>query len=435
MFGFSSEEEWRSTARALPSVLADIAKSKAGCKFREAIVVLWTQMTRAPAPIIHSYSLIAESRISKAAEYFESQCGHPAWGFVVEDTDSCDAIVEKIGGLLRALEMLYMSTSALGSLPADPVDQWLIRHGDAEVYVVPLARTAWRRAPRPEADMRPFWQRGLTRLRILPVAVDGARVRLYPLPGEFGRTRDPVFGAAVFPGLTLDIAPDDGRFHVRGVQAPDFEANILNACERSHRDGCLAAVFPELTIDDASLRAMKVALMRKPWGGPAVGSGRTPAFIVAGTWHQPCGDHFANVASVLDGNGFELFTYRKRFAFRHEQVPENIVPGDELPILVTGYGLITIAICLDFCIRSVALPFPHLDVDFVLVPSFGNAATMDGHLRTAYDLLDRCKTRSFVVQQVPMEEGGCALVLPPATEAQHRPKAVPQPECWCSYPG
>jgi hypothetical protein len=411
---FTSNDAWRASALQLPESLKTIKRSDSGVHNRVALFALWRQIALAPAPIQHLYGQISENTIRETAEQFEKLLGYPNWGLTLKGADDDQEIVKNIGGLLRALD-LYLKQFLSGSHTPTPNDDWRVEWNGEEAFLIPLARLPWRAPKGEEKDFRPFSQRGLLCSRIVPAAVDGANVRLY-YPDRIARIdQELTFGAALFPQLSFDIVDSSGAFRVTGVSAPDLAKNIAEACEGACAAQCLAAVFPELTINDTSLRQIKRLLAGKPWWEGERGSFRAAPIVVAGSWHEAFQSGYVNVATVLDGEGNLLLRHQKRFAYRDDEGrPEDIIPGQELSILVLNEGLFSFGICLDFCHRGFETPYGELDVDFVLVPSCGNAATMEGHVRTACDLHDRRKTRSFVVQQAfPEISEGIGYVLCP----------------------
>ena len=92
--------------------------------------------------------------------------------------------------------------------------------------------------------------------------------------------------------------------------------------------------------------------------------------------------------------------YRKRDIFRDPDGRiEAVERGSQHDLLITSSGIFTFGICLDFCNLVGRSPYERLDVDFVLVASCGNDATMGGHIDRSRSLLINRRTRVFIVQQ------------------------------------
>lgn len=396
----------------------------------------------------HLYATLPETEIEAVAQAAELRLGDADLGLAAEDLGTDLGIVRALGGRLRALENLYASLDQ-GEAAADPNEDWRIALDGHEAFFVPLPRTAWRLDPPdgPEppktpagakADLRPFDQRGLLKVRILPTTVDGAQVR-FCVPETTGRA--PAlgrFGAALFADLTFEEASGPGVFRITGVDGPDLAARIHEACWAAHTEDYRAAIFPELTIDPERRDYIGELLGEKPWNDdPEQATVGAPSIVVAGSWHDPVEDGYANVATVFDGHGDVLLRYHKRFAYKDDKGRfEDIIPGEAFPILVLADGLHAFGICLDFCHRCFDTPYGELDVDFVLVPSCGDDKTMASHLETAADLHRRRRARTFVVQQAwPKLPEGLGFVLPPdGAPMAKSPAELIKRDFWSVFP-
>lgn len=414
---FETEEKWRNYVAKLGDRLRAIDENDLDGGLRRRILILWRALTEAPTPIVYLYSTISEQDILQAST--STAAGHEQRHFL--DEFPLDAplreMVLAIGGALRALEHLLADLN-LGSLPPDPDHDWRVEEDGQTFLIIPVERIAWRETKPADRDFRPFSQRGVGRLRIVPSIIDGARVRLYPAYRVSGKRHPLSFGGALFPAVKFEEMKTQTRFRITGVSGKDMEKLADDACRNAHLQACQVVVFPELTIQISLLNRIVDSLRAKDWDdGTTTTSPPTPSIIVAGSWHVAVEGGYANIATVLDGDGEVLLKHQKRYAYRDEHGrAEDILPGSELAILMTGEGLFAVGICLDFCLRGLSTPYGRLDVDFVLVPSCGNTPTMDGHLRTAKDLVDGTKTRSFIVQQAfPRPRRGLGYVLHPGT--------------------
>jgi predicted amidohydrolase len=405
-----TKAQWRAGAYGTPGKLAQINRSGADEGLRESIFLAWRAIATAPSDIKQLYAQVLEAEILRAAASLNLRARDCGLAFVGKESDQ--EIVRRLGGCLRALEQEF-SARDLGGRPADPNDDWLVRYAEDSAFLVPMGRLAWREAKDPTKDSRPFDQRGVLRLRLIPTVIDGATVKLVR-PDHLSKRDTARFGAVLFPNAEFKCTETATNFIIDAVNIPGGAAIITSACEAAHSSGCLTAVFPELTIDPQSRNLIQDLLLQKPWlHGSTVPV--APSFVVAGSWHEPIDKGLVNVATVFDGHGEELLRHRKRFAYKDPDGRfEQIQTGDEFAILVLEDGLFAFGICLDFCNRCFDTVYGRLDVDFVIVPSCGDAKTMDSHIRTARDLHDSRKTRSFVVQQAyPAVAAGAGYVLNP----------------------
>jgi predicted amidohydrolase len=431
---YETVDEWRKAAWELNEALAAIDHADGDGGLRTAIFVLWRQMVLAPSTVQHLYRQISEEQILRTAATLRRTAAEPGFSLTLHKTNNNTEIVREIGGLLRALET-ELSEGDLGETSLDPNVDWHIVWREEAAFFVPIPRSAWRE-PKPEAkDFRPFTQRGLIRARIVPTHVDGSVVRFY-LPDRPSRgERRVAFGAVLIPNLTFDEVTGPTTFRITQADSPDMIRHILEACEGAHDKRCVAAIFPELTINDISLAFLRKTLASKPWADSGKLELQTPAVVIGGSWHSPCEGGYANVATILDGDGNVLFKYHKRFAYIDQTGrSEDIIPGNEFPVLVLNEGLFTLGICLDYCNRVFATPYGILNVDFVLVPSCGNEVTMTGHIRTASDLHESHTTRSFVVQQAyPAIANGLGYILPPDGAPKKQIQDVVSMKAWTVF--
>jgi predicted amidohydrolase len=405
-----TDEQWRANAFGIPAVLQGVPRDKLPDDgLPQAMLVVWSALATSNSTIKHLYSLIRESEILQVAGALD--LNQPGYGLAFAGNESFEEIVTRLGGCLRAMEIEYTDWDS-GSRPTNP-QHWLVTQGGHSASLVPMGRLAWRDARDPADDMRNFDQRGLLRLRFIPSIVDGAHVRIVRAT-RVAREPAKAFGAVLFPGATFDCHETPTKFYVRSVGIPDGPAIVSAACKSAHEDGCLTAVFPELTVDPEARRLIKTQLAEKPW----LTEGElplSPGFVVAGSWHEMEGRSRYNIATIYNGHGVELARHKKRMAYKDpEGRVEDIRHGTEFVVVVLEEALFGFGICLDFCNRCYHTPYGWLDVDFVVVPSCGNDTTMSGHVRTAQDLHNERNTRSFVVQQAyPLLEAAAGYVLNP----------------------
>lgn len=437
-----NKERWLRAIQELPAQLAMLDPNEHQAQ-RDAVLGFWQLIAAASSPIRKTYERIGERELRAHAEQALAVLGRPGFGFDAKGIGSDTRLgMLRLAAHLRALD-LALSDADLGSISGIAED-YLVSFGDEDGYLIAVSRQLWRDStppvddttatdPKPEHtpppdDFRPFSQRGLVRHRLIPTEVDGARVRLRRLQWPGVRDRLKHFGAVLFPSLDFDCDEDDTSFLVRGVSCAGQEAIIADALRESHLGRCFGTIFPELTISPDDCRAIVGQLRAKPWleTSPEADA-RTPALVVAGSWHvERDGSHY-NLATLLDGDGNPLGEYIKRLPFTDPDGRiERIESGEELVVLVFETCLIAFGICLDFCDRRYQNCYDALDVDFVLVPSCGNDSTMKGHIRNAELLWLRRTSLSVVVQQAyPLRSDmNPGYLLPPAIKIASDPRQL-----------
>ncbi len=435
---FNSIEDWRAYARTLPAVLSKLDRTGSDGGLNLAALVLWRSISAAPTSVANDFEHISEAVIRNEARAVSGNIDDRSFGLKIPRRASDEAIVLKIAGCLRAIET-ELSHLDEGSRPNDPNDDWYVEYDGEGFFLIPVIPLIWKK-PKPYVDdFRPFSQRGLLHMRIVPAVIDGIKVKLYR-PDRLRLSQSPAsFGALLFKKVDFDEQTTKKTFLIKGVKIPDLDEHLLTACTQMHQNGCVAGVMPELTISNTSQQFISNALAEKPWLAVGPTTLNTPAIVVAGSWHTPVGrSKFANISNILDGDGETLLQYHKRRPYRApDGRTERIVKGNEIPILVLDDGIFGFAICLDFCHRGLASPYGLLHLDFILVPSCGNDNTMSGHIRTAADMADTFKARTFVVQQAypPLAAPGCGYVLPPGISPMTKtPKDLVIDEIWTDFP-
>lgn len=429
-----NKERWLEAVDRLPRTLSAI--ERVGLQGdRDAAFAIWQLIARAPGPIRKIYERLSEAQVLAQADSVASRLGEPDFGFSAEGvgTASREAML-LLAGHLRALDLLLAQTD-LGSIGPHPEEDHEATSDGERAFLVPIGRQLWRETPTPEADFRAFSKRGFVRHRVIPAEVDGAQVILKRAHWLGVRDEPKAFGAVLFPELAFTTDDDDTSFLVIGVQCEGMTELVDLAIRDTHRNACMGTVFPELTVDDDTRNRIIGQLRSKPWldDGHVDTHDRTPAFVVAGSWHLKRGEHHYNLATVLDGDGNPLAEYAKRLAFTDdENRVERIEPGEKLPVLVFDNCLIAFGICLDFCDRRYEHVYDQLDVDYVLIPSCGGDRTMEGHLRNAELLWLRRASLTMVVQQAypPREDRAPGYLLPPRDKLAANPDQLVENSPW-----
>lgn len=397
---------------------------------RLALTELHRLVLDAPANVVNAYRQLDEEMLVRevAARRDRIDGGNYRWQIPAAGGEL--AWITEIGAQLRALDdSLFVTAPLHWGAVADP-DDW--RCSETGMFVVP------RKHPPSPKNQQPYCRRGLLHHRVLPVEICGYTVRLIwhdTIPPTIKMGEEPIaIGAALFEDF-VPTTDDEPIFRVVRADCRDPEATVDSQIESSLADGCFGIVWPELSVPPP-LRDRIVKTLRNR----ALGCDQRPApqVIVAGTWHETNDGRAANIGRVLDGYGSEKLSFVKAVPFVYEGRPENILPGDDLPILVTDGQLIAFAICKDFCDHTAGLPYGELDIDLVLVPSLGNAETMRGHQDKAKQISARFGTRAFVVQQALMGEPappalGYVLPMPKNPRRVDLP-GMEQATTWRSYP-
>lgn len=364
----------------------------------DAIALLYEALAATPDPLLQDYETFTEAML---AEGLDARALTVSNGKARVEGDNAAALLLDAARLLRALERSAneFSRHMESDRGADLEDAW--RTADGRHYVIPRM-TALR-----AVDGKPFLRRALLHYRVLPAALDGFDVRLHRLPSvasAAARAEAPMkasvnYGAALFPGLAVSLKMEGkGGFLVEGLSG--FEAGEMLAAHigEARAQACVAVIWAELTMPDASLAALQELMAATALDGhPSL------RFLVAGSWHRKVGDEMRNVGWILDGQGEELFEVMKWAKFALKDRREAIVAGEEVHILVGEDELTVFAICRDFLQETREVPYKRLNVDVAIVPAMlsdiEDLDTMHGHAATAQSMRVRFGTRVLVVGQ------------------------------------
>jgi predicted amidohydrolase len=179
-------------------------------------------------------------------------------------------------------------------------------------------------------------------------------------------------------------------------------------------------VLPELTVD---------AMVRQELGRWLRESHHPFALVVAGSFHeQGVGPTEAaaprhNVCHVLDRWGGELLAHVKLRPMRAgsdaRPLDEDLTGGNKIELLLAPFGLIGVAICLDFCEIG---DTPVTDLwrtagpALMLVPSMGRESTNSAHRSKAHELALQHGTATLVASQHDTNPEGRGLCWYPSHE-------------------
>ncbi len=383
--------------------------------------------------MVSAYSGLPEDELTWAGEAAADRLTDGDFGWILPEKSSNREWARAVGAQIRGLDHTLATTVRVDHGPVASTDDWLCDDGEAWVVPRRRARKTQRRTG------QPYSRRGLVYHRILPRQVMGYPLRLVvqdTLSGPDAAAADVRFGAALFEGLELVLQSVEGGFVATGVSCPGQEQAVTRQIASAYGDRCLGVVWPELAVTPA-LRVMLGERLRERALDP------DPAMdlqlVVAGSWHEQRDGEVVNVTTILDGYGRVTLEHRKLVAYVDRELgPEAIALGREISVLVTGEHLLAFGICRDFCDVGVDLPYPLLDVDFVLVPSMGGEATMRGHCATAQTMRVRYGALTFVVQQRDTSSGagnflGFVLAAPDKPSAANL-EGMRQEAEWASHP-
>ncbi|MER8536656.1 hypothetical protein NKH61_27685 [Mesorhizobium sp. M1005] len=358
---------------------------------RNAVFGLWLALDAAPKLARDMYRGFSESKLqTEAAELEQDQIlGTPP--AATRTRADKEKLLWWLAVRLRALENLLYDI-ADGS-PVRRASDCRARFGSQSAFI--LMRDPLHRAAKTGDSFR---RRGLRRARVIPTKIDDLEVKLVFADDPRGRTRAaravPLSsGAGLFKDLKLTFNEVDGGFIVSDAIAPSQLDVIRDQIAMASTADCIGVVYPELTISKPTALEVARCLADGSWKCEL-------SFLVVGSHHEKTDEGWFNVAAIMDGYGNALEPHRKLFQFLDGEGPhEAIEHGTRLPVLVMEQAVVAFGICLDFCNLAEDPPYADLDVDYVVVPSYGGASTMKGHIRRSTELLEKLKSRTIVVQQ------------------------------------
>lgn len=188
---------------------------------------------------------------------------------------------------------------------------------------------------------------------------------------------------------------------------------VTHRLEDATRGGAVIIVFPELSVD-AAVRLELRRWLRAPRREPR------PSLVVAGSYHEEeaTDDDRSvprNISRVYNGKGDLLLEHTKLRPMRTAasdtgaEIYEDVEGASHLRLLYCEFGLLAVAICLDFCETGSA---PVADIwkvigpALVLVPSMGDDKTNNAHGRRAEELDRQHSTVCLIASQ--QEDGTAA---------------------------
>jgi predicted amidohydrolase len=276
------------------------------------------------------------------------------------------------------------------------------------------------------------------------IADEKIDVKLYQCDGEtveffLQLLQSPAASIKIWIGHFADGAdvkwdkPHPIRESCRTTQVADGEkrvASLRSQLASASQEGAHFVVFPEFSLDLAQRKAAKLWLKNN--------KSSQLRYVVPGSFHEPIAGStpakYFNTAPLLDATGRAVFTHQKLRLFGKGKVAENVSVGKTVHVLVTPVGCLTVLICKDFMDidASVDNLLQHVLVDWVLVPSFGNDKTIDGHKARARELAIKVSgTNSAVANSLntAMEPNGS--MLPGFAHRSGQDQSTPVPETGC----
>ncbi|MEG3166575.1 hypothetical protein U1737_00015 [Sphingomonas sp. LB3N6] len=408
-----TREEWERKAAALAAEHAERSAATLDT-IRLSLVELDRLFKEASTAIERRYKEIPERLLREFTEEAEALIDEGSLAWLQRD------VVEAAAAQVRALDRhLYQHRERRGK-PDDVNTDFLCTEHETHVIPRPLAKP-----PEDPAGVSTttYRRRGLVRHRLLPrVTSEGFEVVLHwhrDLSLQF-RTAEAKVVSAVFQDLTL--IPDRSFEKFVASEAPclDEDGAIDAQIAAVYEPGVVLALWPELTMPKERRAKLAGALLAKSKASPLE---VRPAIIAAGSWHEVDGRQVRNRMHVLSGSGRHRFYHDKSLPLESTTLGvEELTPSDQVAVLVNDDVLIAFGICRDFCEAQISDLYIELDVDLVVVPSYGDRKTIEAHREKARRLSIKSAGSTFVVQQVVPEEvltSGSAYVLPPGGKLDH----------------
>lgn len=277
----------------------------------------------------------------------------------------------------------------------------LISTPHGSFWVVPRRHGWMSRFSDAQAGQLEYW---LQCHHVVPLRHFGFDVQMVSAPKFFRRARaKPMkFLAGGFLDKVFPLWNDQSPFRCEVLSEPNIRwLSVRAMLETAAKEGVTIVVMPELTIDAG------VRLQIRDWlKGQRRGS--SIALVVAGSFHETVDGIMRNVAYVFDGDGEEVLRHVKLRPMRarpeEETVDEDIEGGSEVRLMHAWFGLMGVAICLDFCETGradLATLWSTVGPALMLVPSMASDTTNSAHEVRALDLLHKHDTATIVASQHP----------------------------------
>lgn len=212
---------------------------------------------------------------------------------------------------------------------------------------------------------------------------------------------------------TLSVEPHTSR-----------QASVIQTLEAAAQAGVQVVVFPEFTLDLQHRVQVAAHLRQQP---------TSIQLVIAGAFHAEDAATNPpltfNTAPAYTGNGRQLFAHRKLRLFGNNDVGTEFAEvGNQLHVLVTPIGCMTVLICKDFLDEDPRVDnlLAEVPVDWVWVPSYGDQTTLNLHKQRAERLATKTTGTSCAVaqtQNTAMKKAGETQSLLPGFGHEARQKA------------
>ena len=275
--------------------------------------------------------------------------------------------------------------------------------GPDEVFLVVPRRLGWMSPmAAAQAGHPEFWMR---RHQVVPARHRGIEVEIWFPPERLARALDSPRTPFVAGGFLDGVLPewnDSPPYRCERLQDTDRRWRSVEALlETAAQKGAVLLVLPELTVDPMVRSRLRTWL---------ADNRHSFALVVAGSFHEGGKDPRRNVTRVLDGFGTEVLAQVKLRPMRALQdgkpVDEAVEGGSRAHLIQAPFGLIGIAICLDFC-ETGDVPVTDLwrsvGPALMLIPSMGGDTTNSAHRAKARPLFLQHGTATVVASQHPEE--------------------------------
>jgi hypothetical protein len=417
-----NEKQWETKAKALAmqqaarTSLESATEPEANAlawptlaQLRQALVEIDRLLRSAPTPVQQRYKSIDEGALRDLADEAQAVLDQSSLGWLDRDP------VEAAAAQARALDRHLFQHRETRGKPTDPATNFLCPATDTHVIPRPLAKPP----AVAEVGTLTYRRRGLVWHRLIPREFDGYTIDLHwyrDLSLSFRREDAQVMGA-LFDGLSL--TPDESfiKFVAKAAPCADEDGALAEQVAAAYGGNVNVALWPELTMPPERRKKLAAALKRSALDSAP---GQGPHIVGAGSWHEVDDSTVRNRMHILSALGLCRFYHDKSLPLESKTLGiEELEPSYRIPVLIAEDALIAFGICRDFCEAQVARVYVALDVDLVVVPSYGDLKTIRAHRQQAHNLSTDPGTRAFVVQQIVPDEvatSGIGYVLPPEAD-------------------
>lgn len=292
--------------------------------------------------------------------------------------------------------------------------------GGGEFWLVPR-RPGWSsRFSATQSGHVEYWMR---HYQVVPAVHRGIEVRLRQAPPHIGEALAQVVTPFAAGGFLDGVLPrwiSTSPYRCRCLADAEKRRQPVEALlDEAARRGAVIVVLPELTVDPDVRQCVRAWLRGREHG---------IALVAAGSFHEPRSVQDdgpgQGLAYLLDAWGERAMTHTKlrpmRAMPKGERAEEDLEGGRAVELLLVPFGLLGLAICLDFCDSGdapVADLWTQIGPALMLVPSMGDGSTNSAHRRRALDLARQHATVTVVASQHPTEVLALGLCWGPGAGA------------------